>query len=66
MEKLIETLLAIDKLTCNCPCMSLQAQKDFERCPEAAAYKSELAGVIIKIRDQARAAISERRLVDAK
>ncbi len=52
-------LQAIDKLTCNCPCMSLQAQKDFDDCHDANEYRVALAGVIIEIRNQARVAIAQ-------
>lgn len=58
----VQTLLSIfreiDRLTCNCPCMSLQAQHEFERCKEAESYKIALAGVVIDIRTQARGAIA--------
>ena len=43
-------LKEIDRLTCNCPCMSVEAQQQFERNKDANAYKCELAGVILKIR----------------
>mgnify|MGYP001558746056 CR=1 FL=1 len=56
---LVEALVAIDKLSCNCPCMSLEAQKQFERCGEADRYKAELAGVIIAMREAARAALAK-------
>ena len=58
VKPLIAALQAIDKLTCNCPCMSLQAQKDFDNHPEAMAYKVELAKVILEIRSMARASLA--------
>ena len=53
-----EAAKEIDRLSCNCPCMSLQAQNEFARCREAEAYKIELAGMVIKIREVARAALA--------
>jgi len=59
-EELVSALLAIDKLTCNAPCMSLQANHEFDRNKAAEAYKIELAKLIINIREQARAALAQK------
>ncbi len=61
---LVAALEAVDKLSCNCPCMSLEAQRQFERCGEADKYKAELAGVIIAMREAARAALGKARDVE--
>lgn len=58
-DALIADIQAIDKLTCNCPCMSLQAQHEFDRSPAAEAFRVSMAGLILEIRAQARAAISK-------
>lgn len=57
--ELLEAFTAIDKLTCNCPLMSLEAQRQFEQNEEAKLYRIELAKVIIEIRGFARDAIAK-------
>ncbi len=57
IDLLVAILREIDKMTCSCPCMSRQAQQEFERCKEADGYKAQLAGVIIEIREKSRLAI---------
>ncbi len=53
-DVLTDRLTAIDKLTRNCPCMSLQAQHEFERNAESEAYRVSLNQLILAIREQAR------------
>lgn len=53
-NQLVETCKAIDKLTCNCPCMSLQAEHEFGRSPDADAYRTSLAAIVLEIRKLAR------------
>ncbi len=55
---LLEALQAIDKLSCNCPLMSLQVQHEFEQSNELDSYRVELAKLILEMRQQARNAIA--------
>ena len=57
--ELLEGLEAINKLSCNCACMSKEAERQFERNEEANKYRVELAGVIIAMREAARAALAK-------
>ncbi len=55
---LLVALQAIDKLSCNGPCMSLQAEHEFARSSDAHAYKLALCGLVLEMRQQARNAIA--------
>ncbi len=55
---LLVALQAIDKLSCNGPCMSLQAEHEFARCPDAQSYKIALCHLVLEMREQARQAIA--------
>lgn len=54
---MFEALQAVDKLTGNCPIMSLEVQAGFQRNKAMDDYRAEVAGVILAIREQARATL---------
>ena len=56
--KALNTVLAAAKdLAHNTPCMSRQAQEEFARCKEADAYRVELCGVVMQIREALKEAL---------